>query len=186
VTLNLVETLLSFNIEDVMFSLIFQYLISCNHLLPEVREKLNQPDPQFRAAHKFLSLAPVCCDPPVTPLTPRRGPLVSPRGGSTIPYQYHPLGGLGGGSSSNVQGNPGSHHSLTEVEGIGSTNYDEYLRESRQLIRNTMLDCIQWRHQYDARTLIPARRLQHYPGRTIIQGLKQGFHLDSRRDVFIR
>ena len=62
----------------------------------------------------------MCCDPPVTPLTPRRGPLVSPRGGASVVAPF-PL--VGGGVVHN-------HHSLTDLEGVGggSTNYDEYLR----------------------------------------------------------
>jgi hypothetical protein len=37
VSLCLFETMLSFNMEDVLFSLVFQYLLSGSFLLPELR-----------------------------------------------------------------------------------------------------------------------------------------------------
>jgi hypothetical protein len=40
VTLCLFETMLSFNMEDVMFSLVFQYLLSGSFLLPELRYEM--------------------------------------------------------------------------------------------------------------------------------------------------
>jgi len=50
-----------------------------------------------------------------------------------------------------------------------------------------MIDCIQWRYQYDARTVTPAKKSYNHPtaGRNIIQGLKQGFQLerDPREDA---
>ena len=78
VTLQLFETLVSLNMEDVMVSLVFKHLSSCNFLLPSLRSKINYVDPHGRAAYKFLSLVPVSCDPPATPLTPRRTPFFSP------------------------------------------------------------------------------------------------------------
>merc|ERR1719471_138359 len=41
VTLQLFETLVSLNMEDVMLSLVFRHLISCNFLVPSFRSKLN-------------------------------------------------------------------------------------------------------------------------------------------------
>ena len=75
VTLQLFETLVSLNMEDVMVSLVFRHLAPCTFLLPSFRSKLNFMDPHGRAAHKLLSLVPVSCDPPATPLTPRRKPF---------------------------------------------------------------------------------------------------------------
>jgi len=133
VTLALFETILSFNLEDVMFSLIFQHLISCTFLIPSYRDKIRYTDPQGRGTNKFLSLVPVSCDPPVTPVTPRRTPFSSPR--SNPP----PLSS----TSSPRSLDPSSNLPLT------NQNFDEYTREARQLIRTTVCDCIHWRNQYD-------------------------------------
>ena len=91
VTLQLFETLVSLNMEDVMLSLVFRHLISCNFLVPSFRSRLNYADPHGRAAYKFLSLVPVSCDPPATPLTPRRTPFFqSPSSGPTsLPHSSH-------------------------------------------------------------------------------------------------
>ena len=82
VTLQLFETLVSLNMEDVMISLVFKHLSNCNYLLPSFRHRLDYVDPHGRAAYKFLSLVPVSCDPPATPLTPRRTPFFSSAGQS--------------------------------------------------------------------------------------------------------
>ena len=74
-TLQLFETLVSLNMEDVMVALVLRHLVPCTFLLPSFRSKLNFLDPHGRAAHKLLSLVPVSCDPPATPLTPRRKPF---------------------------------------------------------------------------------------------------------------
>ena len=74
-TLQLFETLVSLNMEDVMVSLVFRHLAPCTFLLPSFKSQLNFLDPHGRAAHKLLSLVPVSCDPPATPLTPRRKPF---------------------------------------------------------------------------------------------------------------
>ena len=58
-----------------MVSLVFRHLAPCTFLLPSFKSKLNFLDPHGRAAHKLLSLVPVSCDPPATPLTPRRNPF---------------------------------------------------------------------------------------------------------------
>ena len=124
VTLALLESLLSFNLEDVMVSLVFQHLVGSHHLLRPPTTTINPPfqpaatsetaaaadrgggawrtqppppvdvsDPQGRAAHKFLSLAPVSCDPPATPVTPRRSRVST--GGGGAPASLTSLGSRG-------------------------------------------------------------------------------------------
>jgi hypothetical protein len=57
-----------------MVALVFRHLLPCSFLLPSHRHRLQAPDPHGRAAYKLLALVPVSCDPPATPLTPRRRP----------------------------------------------------------------------------------------------------------------
>jgi len=141
VTLALFETILSFNIEDVMFSLIFQYLVPCTFLLPMYRKNVGCPDPQGRAANKFLSLAPVSCDPPMTPVTPRRQHPFSAVVGAQVSPSLH------SGSHSQTA----SPRSLDPEAAVNSrlVNYEEYLRDARQMIKTNLMDGLQWRHRYD-------------------------------------
>ena len=92
VTLALLETLVSLHLEDVMLTLVFQHLLPCTFLLPNhrypfiinpmhpmssSRHHLNTADTHGRGAYKLLALVPVSCDPPATPITPRRRPSSS-------------------------------------------------------------------------------------------------------------
>merc|ERR1719361_1349811 len=60
-----------------MLNLVFQHLLPCTFLLPSHRHHLNTADTHGRAAYKLLALVPVSCDPPATPITPRRRPSSS-------------------------------------------------------------------------------------------------------------
>ena len=74
VSLSLLETLVSLHLEDVLLTLVLRHLLPCTFLLPSHRHRLHTSDPHGRAAYKLLALVPVSCDPPVTPVTPRRRP----------------------------------------------------------------------------------------------------------------
>ena len=139
-----------------MLSLVFRHLISCNFLVPSFRSKLNYADPHGRAAYKFLSLVPVSCDPPATPLTPRRTPFFqSPSSGPTsLP------------NSSHVQVSR-SFQSFLEVTKYNcmvvniflkhvqfqSQAYAVYLADAQNVIRQTHLDCSLWTNSYDGLTV---------------------------------
>jgi len=127
VTLALFESLISLNMEDVLLCLVFQHLLPGHFLLPSCRRQLETSwlnDPHGRAALKFLSLVPVSCDPPSTPVTPRRL-SISPRNGP---------------------------QSLPVIS--PSRHYSSYLTDARNVIRSTHRDCLQWRHQYDGRETV--------------------------------
>eukprot|EP00092_Neocalanus_flemingeri_P054502 GFUD01064198.1.p1 GENE.GFUD01064198.1~~GFUD01064198.1.p1 ORF type:complete len:887 (+),score=170.61 GFUD01064198.1:94-2754(+) len=142
VTLALFETLVSFNMEDIMLSLVFRHLISCSFLLPSFRHTLYFSDPHGRAAYKFLSLVPVSCDPPATPLTPRRM-STSPRTTSPRTPQV-------------FRRSP--EHSLSPPGSLGPTSmssqsYGVYLADAHNVIRYTHHDCLHWSHKYDGSDL---------------------------------
>jgi len=120
-TMQLFESLVSLNMEDVMLSLVFKHLHSCNFLLPSFRTKLNYSDPHGRAAYKFLSLVPVSCDPPATPVTPRRTPFFNTSGSTSLPVSSH----------------------------LQSQSYAVYLSDAQHVIRQTHRDCQLWRNNYD-------------------------------------
>lgn len=61
VTLSLFEILVGLNCEDVMFWLIFRYLIPMNYMLPTQTALIRQPDVHGRGSEKMLSLVPICC-----------------------------------------------------------------------------------------------------------------------------
>jgi len=134
VTLALFETLVSFNIEDVMLSLVFKHLISCSFLLPSLRQQLYFSDPHGRAAYKFLSLVPVSCDPPATPLTPRRM-STSPR----TPQVF--------------RRSPEQSLSPCGPSPLSSQSYGVYLADAHNVIRHTHHDCLRWSHKYDGTDL---------------------------------
>jgi len=136
VTLSLFETLVSFNLEDVMLSLVFRHLVTCSFLLPSFRHKLHFSDPHGRAAYKFLSLVPVSCDPPATPLTPRRM-STSPR--TPQIFRRSPEQSL----SPQISG-PSS---------LSSQSYGVYLSDAHNVIRHTHHDCASWSHRYDGSDL---------------------------------
>ncbi|PVD34795.1 hypothetical protein C0Q70_06072 [Pomacea canaliculata] len=98
VSLSLFNTLVEMNCEEVMFQLVFRYLIPCTHVMVSQRRSVRDIDLYGKSAEKFLSLRPVCCmtyptttsagptpspspiaafSPPQTTVTPGRAPLLS-------------------------------------------------------------------------------------------------------------
>ncbi|XP_041359783.1 FTS and Hook-interacting protein-like isoform X2 [Gigantopelta aegis] len=61
ISLSLFNTLISLNCEDVMFQLVFKYLIPCTHVMVSQRRSVKDLDLYSKSAEKFLSLRPVCC-----------------------------------------------------------------------------------------------------------------------------
>ena len=61
VSLSLFTTLVNLNCEDVMFQLVFRYLIPCTHVMVSQRRAVRDLDLYGRSAQKFLSLTPACC-----------------------------------------------------------------------------------------------------------------------------
>ncbi|XP_076468429.1 FHF complex subunit HOOK-interacting protein 1B-like isoform X2 [Babylonia areolata] len=61
VSLSLFYTLLDMNCEEVMFQLVFKYLIPCTHVMVSQRRAVRDLDLYGKSAEKFLSLRPVCC-----------------------------------------------------------------------------------------------------------------------------
>lgn len=159
VTLSLFETLVSFNMEDVMLSLVFRHLISCSFLLPSFRNKLYFSDPHGRAAYKFLSLVPVSCDPPATPVTPRRM-STSPR--TPQVFRRSPEQSL----SPNMSG-PSS---------LSSQSYGVYLSDAHNVIRQTHHDCGRWKHRYDGSDLCQVYKPQ------VKEQVKEKISIEISRD----
>lgn len=62
VTLSLFWTLVDLNCEDLMLTLVFQYLAPCTHVMLSQRQHLTRPpEPAQRASHKLLHLIPEAC-----------------------------------------------------------------------------------------------------------------------------
>ena len=100
------------------------------------RNRLYFSDPHGRAAYKFLSLVPVSCDPPATPLTPRRM-STSPR--TPQVFRRSPEQSLS--------------HSMSGPSSLSSQSYGVYLSDAHNVIRHTHHDCIRWSHRYDGSDL---------------------------------
>ncbi|GAB1604479.1 FTS and Hook-interacting protein-like isoform X2 [Argonauta hians] len=61
VSLSLFKTLVELNCEDVMFQLVFKYLIPCTHVMVSQKRAVKDVDFHSKSAEKFLSLRPECC-----------------------------------------------------------------------------------------------------------------------------
>jgi hypothetical protein len=61
VTLTLFKTLIELNSEEVMFQLIFRYLIPCTHVMVSQQKCIRDIDMYSQTAAKLISLTPQCC-----------------------------------------------------------------------------------------------------------------------------
>ena len=118
------------------------------HPISSSRHHLNTTDTHGRAAYKLLALVPVSCDPPATPITPRRRPSSSmtPQVGRDFGCQKLHLLILQLSRRSPV-------HSPAVTS---SQSYLAYLTDARAVIRTTARECSGWRRRYDGREGIVA------------------------------
>jgi len=61
VAIQLFKTLLELNCEDVLFNLIFRYLLPCHHILPNQKRTIKEMDFYCKSATMFLYITPSCC-----------------------------------------------------------------------------------------------------------------------------
>ncbi|XP_051159475.1 FHIP family protein GK23746 isoform X2 [Leptopilina boulardi] len=148
VTLALFETLIDLNCEDVMLELCLASLSPCNHVMHSQRRRLRDIDPFARAADKFLSLTPKCCQP-----------FAIVASNLTPPNSLPPVPSSARRKSSN-DGNIKSLPPLTTSTTTASNycsrtteslygNYHAYLCDARQKITSCQIACTNWSCLYD-------------------------------------
>ncbi|KAK3575941.1 hypothetical protein CHS0354_001144 [Potamilus streckersoni] len=131
VSLALFYTLVNLNCEDVMFQLVFRYLVPCTHVMISQRPAVRDVDTYSKSAEKFLSLRPTCCLPELSE-SPEHGEI-----------KHEPL-------KTNFP--PGSDGSKLEHF---ETSYLEYLHEARTSVRNCVKACQKWSVPYDGENPAP-------------------------------
>ncbi|KAH9505688.1 hypothetical protein Btru_055502 [Bulinus truncatus] len=160
VTLALFHTLIDLNCEDVMFQLIFRYLVPCTHVMVSQRLSIRDLDLYGKSAEKFLSLRPSCCIQtsssfPLNP--PQTGPLTPSvhQSGTNTPATAQPLR-----TSTFYTPLPGTGSSLspsssTEAKRPWESNYFEYLHDARQRLEQTGEACRHWTYAYNGESPPP-------------------------------
>ncbi|ESP03652.1 hypothetical protein LOTGIDRAFT_137063 [Lottia gigantea] len=83
VSLALFKTLVELHCEDVMFQLVFKYLIPCTHVMVSQRRAVKDLDMYSKSAERFLSLRPSCC----LAQSPEEPRAVSPQIINSTPYE---------------------------------------------------------------------------------------------------
>ncbi|XP_043462935.1 FHIP family protein GK23746 isoform X2 [Leptopilina heterotoma] len=150
VTLALFETLINLNCEDVMLELCLAALTPCSHVMLSQRRRLRDVDPFARAADKFLSLAPKCCQPFAIVSTP--------------PNSLPPVPSSVRRKNSQQTINDNVNKSLPPITTTATTttsnyssrtteslygNYHAYLCDARQKITSCQIACTNWTSLYD-------------------------------------
>ncbi|GAB6023891.1 hypothetical protein CHUAL_008627 [Chamberlinius hualienensis] len=150
VSMSLFRTLLDLNCEDIMFELIFKYLIPCNHIMVSQRCRVQDTDMFCTSAEKFLSLVPSCC------LL-----FVGDEGAEDKSHQEAEFSGMQSTSSSVLKlmrQNSGSSDVVKEAgfgqNGNGASvhaaiNFLEYLFDARRDVLSCYLACCNWTWPYD-------------------------------------
>lgn len=171
VTMALFKTLLDLNCEDVMFELVFKYLIPCTHVMVSQRSRVRDIDLYNQAAEKFLSLIPASSvmhnsnngsSLPTSQSTPtpftsgfhslQNLPPLS-RGGSlrlkrhqrspsTSSFAFGDLERFSSVKSGNTEWYVNSGDSEL-------SNYMNYLRAAHQNVKACTLGCLCWSSAYD-------------------------------------
>ncbi|KAL3878304.1 hypothetical protein ACJMK2_030667 [Sinanodonta woodiana] len=131
VSLALFYTLVNLNCEDVMFQLVFRYLVPCTHVMISQRPAVRDVDTYSKSAEKLLSLRPTCCLPELSESPDHRE------------VKHEPV-------KTNFP--PGSDGSKLEHF---ETSYLEYLHEARTSVRNCVKACQKWSVPYDGENPAP-------------------------------
>ncbi|CAH1776560.1 unnamed protein product [Owenia fusiformis] len=135
VSLALFTTLVDLKCEDVMYQLVFKYLIPCTHVMVSQRRSVKDVDLYGKAADKLLSLRPACSIPDDSiPGTPDSE---NSRSSSPDNSTAFPKGSIGS--------------KLDHYE----TSYSEYLHDARNRVVKTAHSCQCWSAPYDGETPSP-------------------------------
>lgn len=131
VSLSLFKTLVNLNCEDVMFQLVFRYLIPCTHVMVSQRRNVSDLDLHCKSAERFLSLRPNCCRPELiekksTPIQEKSATVATEQQNTAFP--------------------PGTFGSKLEHY---ETNYYDYLAEAKSQLESCAKACQRWVFPYD-------------------------------------
>ncbi|KAK7097514.1 FHF complex subunit HOOK-interacting protein 1B-like isoform X2 [Littorina saxatilis] len=104
VSLSLFHTLVDMNCEEVMFQLVFKYLIPCTHVMVSQRRAVRDLDLYGKSAEKFLSLRPVCCMsyPSPSPAPQGLGPAPTGTPSPVLTGRSQPLSRTDAGRSASI------------------------------------------------------------------------------------
>ncbi|XP_022651038.1 FTS and Hook-interacting protein-like isoform X1 [Varroa destructor] len=154
VTIALFKTLLDLNCEEVMFELVFKYLIPCSHVMVSHRERMRDVDTFCVTAQRLLSLAPSQL-PPVATNKSTSGYLSnagSVRAGSVPPTSFN---GNVRQSRSYTEGLAGASRSTNananaqDISDQFQISYLAYLLDAKNGIRACRDACQVWSRNYD-------------------------------------
>lgn len=134
VSLSLFKTLVNLNCEDVMFQLVFRYLIPCTHVMVSQRRNVSDLDLHCKSAERFLSLRPNCCRPELiekksTPIQEKSATVATDQQNTAFP--------------------PGTFGSKLEHY---ETNYYDYLAEAKSQLESCAKACQRWVYPYDGQS----------------------------------
>ncbi|XP_061164150.1 FHF complex subunit HOOK-interacting protein 1B-like isoform X2 [Saccostrea echinata] len=167
VSLSLFKTLVDLNCEDVMFQLVFRYLIPCTHVMVSQRRNVSDLDLHCKSAERFLSLRPNCCR---AELIEKKGtPVQEKYNHSDANTSHRPKHGLSSflrarkkekdyqkQRSATVATEqpstafpPGTFGSKLEHY---ETNYYDYLEEARRQLESCAKACQRWAYPYDGQS----------------------------------
>ncbi|XP_062576327.1 FHF complex subunit HOOK-interacting protein 1B-like isoform X2 [Saccostrea cucullata] len=167
VSLSLFKTLVDLNCEDVMFQLVFRYLIPCTHVMVSQRRNVSDLDLHCKSAERFLSLRPNCCR---AELIGKKGPPIQEKyNHSDANTSHRPKHGLSSflrarkkerdyqkQRSATVATDqpstafpPGTFGSKLEHY---ETNYYDYLEEARCQLESCAKACQRWAYPYDGQS----------------------------------
>ncbi|XP_050730435.1 FHF complex subunit HOOK interacting protein 1A-like isoform X3 [Eriocheir sinensis] len=146
VTLSLFWTLVDLNCEDLMLTLVFQYLAPCTHVMVSQRQRLTQPpEPAQRASHKLLHLIPEVCQ---SDSSHNKMEAISPPGAvPALPQATPPSPGLPPW--------PADFECLPRP-----TLYSEYLEEAQAQLASTSAACTAWTWRYDGLEPSPTQAVE--------------------------
>ncbi|GBM90497.1 FTS and Hook-interacting protein [Araneus ventricosus] len=172
VTMALFRCMLDLNCEDVLFELVFRYLIPCTHVMVSQRSRVRDTDMYNQAAEKFLSLIPSSSvlhgnDYNSSLSTSQSTPLSSLPGFDSL-QKLPPMSRGGSLRIKRHQRSPSTAslafgeldrlHSKHAVNGTEwyvnipdahPSSYMDYLREAHRNVRSCTLACRCWSATYD-------------------------------------
>ncbi|XP_055958730.1 FHF complex subunit HOOK-interacting protein 1B isoform X3 [Patella vulgata] len=140
VSLALFKTLVELHCEDVMFQLVFKFLIPCTHVMVSQRRAVKDLDMYSKSAERFLSLKPSCCMPDTD-------------------ISHHTS--LASSQSLNDGRNGNSTNHKTDVRSISEelksqeTSYMDYLVDARGKLVKNAEDCRCWSAPYNGENPTP-------------------------------